>query len=117
MRLYEIILPRLNNEGAPMDSAHQAFARKLCVLYGGFTRAPVQGTWLDDTGKAYQDESFAYRIATDRALGHAILAAQRLWPDQLAIFWASLGEAHIYETPAGRGARIAETARRAAGPT
>lgn len=108
MRLYEIILPVLDNQGQPTREAHAAFRSRLRSLSGGFTYSNVSGEWTDDQGQVFTDDSIAYRFAepesrqASTAIPHIVSLAARLFPDQLAIFWAQVGDATIWTRAAAK---------------
>lgn len=61
-----LILPKLDNDGRPLDSVHFALELDLMEAFGGFTASDARGGWIDaDDGKTYRDESVRYSIAAD----------------------------------------------------
>jgi len=65
MREARIILPLADNDGKPVDTAHEYLKGRLCRLFGGFTATPVMGGWMDDSGRLYEDRSIAYDVAME----------------------------------------------------
>ena len=97
MKLYQINLPCYTNAGRDYYPAHEAW-QKICLdLAGGYTRlAVIEGAWKNAEGTVIYDEVAGYQVATDATTWSAIhAAAKRLFPDQVCIFWAWIGTAHI----------------------
>ncbi len=105
MRLYEITLPLATNDGATYHSAHADFTTWLVDVFGGYTATMQNGAWRGPDGALYCEPSVAYRVASDLADAPRMLLhrAKELFPDQLAIFWANMGEGHVHEVVRGTG--------------
>lgn len=58
-----MILPIANNDGVGLELVHKQLKRELCKAFGGYTAQPVEGGWLDDEGRLYEDKSIAYTVA------------------------------------------------------
>ena len=59
-----IILPVNDNNGNPLDYAHQKLMITLCDIFGGATKMASEGIWRDPkTGRVYQEPGFAYDVA------------------------------------------------------
>lgn len=63
MREARIILPLADNDGRPVEAAHDYLKARVCRLFGGFTANPVMGGWMDNDGRLYEDRSIAYDVA------------------------------------------------------
>jgi hypothetical protein len=107
MKLFEIALPDVSNSGMSYDIARKCFEDDALEYAEGFTALPAaRGVWRakpslgDPSPKTYRDVMHCYRIACDAGT-FAILInrAFYLFPDQLAIFHAEIGEATISERP------------------
>lgn len=100
MQLWEITLPARDNGGTPLHMAHKNFRRFLLETFGGYTEGETaRGAWRDpDTGKVYSESVIPYRIACEAE--PSLDEAFRLFPDQLAIFKAKIGDAEIVNRPA-----------------
>jgi hypothetical protein len=98
MKLYEIALPLYHNSNtADYHNAHNLFSDRVIGAVGGLTKLPVaEGSWVDE-GTLYREPMQCYRIATDDPeIWDGIVAlAFRLFPDQIAIYWSSIGDATI----------------------
>lgn len=101
MRFYEIQLPARDNRKQDTYVARQQFERAALKAVGGFNRGPnSQGAWKDGA-TVYRDTMVPYRVAcTEEQFAGLLMTAFQLFPDQLAIFTADLGTAHIAERPA-----------------
>lgn len=68
MHLVQIILPRYENSGAPIDAERFREVRQtLLDRFGGvtaFTRSPAQGLWQDG-GRVEKDEVLLYEVMVD----------------------------------------------------
>lgn len=64
-RIAQIILPKFNNDGKSQAWLHQEYRKAFCIVFGGYTAYDVQGGWMNDDGKLFNDESVAYHIAMD----------------------------------------------------
>lgn len=97
MQLYEIRLPLKDNSGKACRAAHRAYQVFLLDTFEGYSATSYNGAWRDDSGKLYLDRSIGYQVASGDPHTPTTLLyrAGRLFPDQLAFFWARLGEAHI----------------------
>lgn len=102
MRLFQFTLPRYDNAGRRLATAHKNWATFAGLLCGGITvHAAAEGQWYDDAGKLYREPVIAYTVALteedapdhfDKLLAEAFTR----FPDQLAIFTAELGSARVY---------------------
>jgi hypothetical protein len=102
MILYEILLPVQDNSHQDMAAAHELFRAFLVDENGGYTMGRIQtGAWCNELGVVMYDYMVPYRVACDAVAWRKIVAsAFDLFPDQLAIFHAKIGEATIEERPA-----------------
>lgn len=64
-RIAQIILPKSDNDGKSLTWVHSQYQKTFCIVFGGFTAYDVQGGWMNDEGKLFNDESIAYHIAMD----------------------------------------------------
>lgn len=94
--LFEIALPLNTNDGENYNAAHKAWTVQAAKVAGGFTqRPPGLGMW-QDKGTLYVDDMIPYRLACSAEQFAALVdEAFRLFPDQLAIFTARIGDADI----------------------
>ena len=100
MQLYEIIIPVTDNAGNRWPKAFtDSWEDCLLTLFGGFTRVDVQGAWIGEGGKRFDDRSYAYRVASDQDdVGlQLVTSASRRFTDQEAFCVAVIGEAWIRE--------------------
>jgi len=65
--LIEITVPHTDNKGKGLDLDTRKQVEKLILRNsGGFSRVTnVHGSWLDDSGKRYDDINSIYRIIVD----------------------------------------------------
>lgn len=104
MRYFEIALPTVTNDGKEYSDALQRWEGCALAIAGGFTRRPDgDGHWRDpDTGRVFVDRMRSYRVACDaKEFARLLGIAFDLFPDQLAIFTAEIGEATIHNRPGG----------------
>lgn len=94
--LWEIALPLAMNDGAPYDQAIAKWEAQALQIAGGYTQRPDGiGTWCHEM-RVYTDLMRPYRVAcSEEAFGALVDAAFRLFPDQLALFTARIGDATI----------------------
>lgn len=98
MRVHQIILPKRDNNGVALHMAHKNFAQALLNHWGGYTKSECAGVWVGAQGRIYRDESIRYEVASDDLFPAALVAlAKPLFPDQLAFYVATVGEAEIIE--------------------
>lgn len=62
MRIAQINLPLLSNEGKSLVGVHETLQRDLCTLFGGYTVTEGQGAWMDK-GKLYAEPVAVYQVA------------------------------------------------------
>lgn len=62
MRIAQINLPLLNNDGAPVTEAHEWLQRNVCRVFGGYTVWEGQGAWMHE-GKLFAEPVAVYQIA------------------------------------------------------
>jgi len=87
-----------DNEGHPLPRSHGLFKAAMLQEAGGYSEVArnVLGQWQDETGRVYTDYSAVYSVACHYDVFMLLLArAWELFPDQEALFWVELGEAHI----------------------
>lgn len=98
MRQFQILVPKFDNKGVGLTSAHSAFETQVLSIAGGFTDAgEVRGVW-DGPDRRYTDTLRDYRVACEPAQFQSILdAAHILFPDQHSLFAADLGDAWLSE--------------------
>lgn len=111
MRLYRFTLPMKDNAGVTMTLAYVQFRRFLLNTLGGYTEtATVEGAWTDK-GQVYRDKSWTIEAACERDQYAPILEKVReLWPDQLSLFVADVGEAYFIPGLAAAPAEAAPAA-------
>ena len=104
MRLYQFLLPTVQNNGHSYPSGALArFEHTAELLCGGFTVFPsVGGVWVDSkTDHRYYDESIPIQVAVPNEDGDNILRAlitqfQDSFPDQKSIMVTDMGEVTFY---------------------
>lgn len=96
-KLYEIALPVTDNSGMGYAGALLAWEALALERAGGFTSFPeARGCWRGDDGRVYTDTMRPYRVLCSPAAMRALVFdAFRLFPDQVAIFVATIGTAEI----------------------
>ena len=102
MKLYQILLPARDNDGAETWGVHVAWRQYVLNLVDGYTQQGVSSGLRQDwqTGRIYTDELITYQVATTREMWRLCVAkAFELWPDQQAIIWAELGDATLEMRP------------------
>lgn len=97
MKLFEFLLPTHTNAGRSYEQARKKWEQAAVTLCGGITVMPTaHGRWRGPDGRDYNEAMVPYRVATVDALKDILLAnAMEMFPDQLSIFVATLGEALI----------------------
>lgn len=60
---FSFILPRLDNDGAPVDQAHKKAQAFMLGAWGGYTEQDVKGVWQSATGQIYRDNNVLYTVA------------------------------------------------------
>ena len=101
MQLYEIIIPVTDNTGRHWPRGPNGVIAEwedcLLALFGGFTRSDVQGAWIGEGGKRFDDRSYAYRVASDQdnVGSQLITSASRRFTDQEAFCVSVIGETWI----------------------
>ena len=107
MRLYEFVLPLLDNNKGNLRPEHALFRTSMLEVAGGYTQAfNAQGAWRDPkSGRDFYDEVVPYRVATDEN-GYRLLLnkAFTIFHDQAAIFVAEIGAATVHERVTQAGA-------------
>lgn len=66
MHLVQILLPRFDNDGAPIPPREYAKVRhELTERFGGLTahtQAPAEGLWKDEEGQTTRDEIVIFEV-------------------------------------------------------
>ncbi len=101
MRIAQINLPVLDNNGAGMVHVHEKLQRDLCAAFGGYTVTEAQGAWMDK-GKLYAEPVMVYQVAYEpnsTAVSQLKAEARHIgaMAKQIAIFIVIDGEAEILE--------------------
>lgn len=102
MRLFEALLPQRTNSGGSYATSISDWLHEALRLAGGFTIVTddARGAWSNGD-RTMLDNSSLIRVAcAERDWRKLRRAFFRLFPDQLTLFWADLGEAVIEERPA-----------------
>jgi len=63
LREARIILPILDNHGAPTTDAHAWLTEALIDTFGGATMLDCNGVWRGPDGKVHRDPGVAYDVA------------------------------------------------------
>ena len=70
MYLVQLLLPVYDNTGEPFPGSHYASVRsELAECFGGltaYTRAPAEGLWSDDGGRASRDDIVVYEVMVEQ---------------------------------------------------
>ena len=102
MREYTFILPKTDNDGAPLIGLHCVLHKKLCDMFGGFTAVECSGGWIDSLGNVIIDHSVRYTVATDNELAEQfrdLAIAFGVSAKQQAVYFVNgLGEVEIIDT-------------------
>lgn len=53
MNVFQVQLPKQDNDGNPVDA--WAIAKEIALRVGGATITEAVGLWYDDSGRCYQD--------------------------------------------------------------
>ena len=96
MKLYQFLLPIADNTGKSYHDAITLWQSKALHLAGGYSlHGYVNGAWSEGV-IIYHDTLVDLHLACDQDIYEALVAATfDLFPDQLAIFTAEIGTAHI----------------------
>jgi hypothetical protein len=64
----QILLPKCDNEGEPIDEAcYRVFHARMIRRFGGWTRkGQAEGAWLSPTGRLYAEDHWIYEIGHSR---------------------------------------------------
>jgi len=65
MRIAQVILPKLDNDGQDLQAVHYGLRRSLAKAFGGYTALDSHGGWIDDSGKLYDEPGVTYQIACE----------------------------------------------------
>ena len=69
MYLVQLLLPVYDNAGQPFPrSSYTAVGRELAERFGGltaYTRAPAEGLWSAEDGKAARDDIVVYEVMVE----------------------------------------------------
>lgn len=106
MNLYQFNLPEASNDGlVDYGPARSVWEEAAIDEAGGFTSLGRQmGAWRSDDGAIYREPMHGYLVATTRERMEALTArAFDLFPDQLALFVAEVGQARIFERVNAKG--------------
>lgn len=101
MHIYRFVLPVLDNAGSSMVGSFSLLKDYVLDAIGGYTeQSEVSGVWKDDKGQIYQDRSFVLDVAIGgefrrEALVSLVHRVRSLWPDQISLFVADVGQAHF----------------------
>jgi hypothetical protein len=101
MRIAQINLPVLDNNGAGMVHVHEKLQRDLCTIFGGYTVTEAQGAWMDK-GKLYAEPVMVYQVAyepnaSERQKIRMVADRAGKAAKQIAMFVVLDGEAEIVE--------------------
>lgn len=66
--VFTTIIPTYRNDGSPVDQAEMnEILKEIWERFGGATiDGQVEGHWIDDQGRHYQDTGVRVTVATDR---------------------------------------------------
>lgn len=100
MRLYQIPLPVLSNNGTSYPkNTHEAFLADVGHIAGGYTHitCPVEGVWRDPkTGLLYEDSVTLLQVACELVELSAIKDVfKHAFPDQLELMYADIGSVNF----------------------
>lgn len=87
MKLAQIILPTIGNDGSDLTDCHVALRSTLADSFGGYTATSGQGGWTD-SGKLYQDPVTVYAVAMDDT------AENRAKLESVALFYGHMATQH-----------------------
>lgn len=98
LTLYEFKLPAQDNDGRSTKGARLAWEHAAMVAADGYTQGAVQkGAWRASDGRICYDDIVPYEVACEPETLPALIAAAHLYfPDQEAIYYATLGTVTIH---------------------
>jgi hypothetical protein len=98
MRLYQIPLPVVSNNGTPYGT-HHAFLARVAEIAGGYTRitGPIDGVWRDPkTGAVYSEAVTLLQVACELVELSAIKDAFKYsFPDQIELMYSDIGSVNF----------------------
>ena len=62
MKIAQINLPKADNNGNAITTAHDYVAQTLCLAFGGLTQWDAIGSWIDN-GALYREAVTVYQVA------------------------------------------------------
>lgn len=65
MKLAQIILPQIGNDGTDLWRVHENFKHELLTRWGGFTAHEARGAWLDDRNTIQAEPVVVYLVAME----------------------------------------------------
>lgn len=107
MKLYEILVPTVRNDGRPIHTRfHRVWDDKVVQITGGLTVMPatIRGTWIAEGGDAWVDRMIPVRIACEPSQMHEIALMTGRHYDQLCIMYYKISdEVTLVNIGAGEG--------------
>ena len=98
MKVCTIVVPLRDNGGNFLSQEQFNLESNLLDIFGGFTTSTCRGTWKDNDGTVYHDDSLRYEVTT--FLADAWIALVKLTAKthrQLAIYYTIGGDGYIYK--------------------
>jgi hypothetical protein len=89
MKLYEILVPTISNQGIPFRTRfHKVWDEKVKKITGGLTvTPPVKGQWVSTTGELFKERMIPVRIACSPEQINEIADMSAKYYNQLAIMF------------------------------
>ncbi len=99
IRLYEILVPTVRNNGRPIRLRfHKIWDQKVREIAGGMTiLSPARGQWVSETGELFVERMIPVRIACTKEQIEQIADFTRTYYDQKVIlFYLVSNEVHFF---------------------
>lgn len=94
LKLFEILVPTISNEGKPYHTRyHRVWDKKVREITGGLTVIPpVKGQWVSNNGNLFQERMIPVRIACTPDQIDRIADMTAKYYSQLAIMFYLISE-------------------------
>ena len=102
MKINTLLLPKYDNLGTNLKPVYKIMKRRLLEEFGGLTESTVNGSWIDDDGKIYDDECIKFEIACDISITKerafkSLVKEAGILAGQLAMFYTWNTQAFIMD--------------------
>lgn len=94
LKLYEILVPTISNEGEPFRTRyHRVWDKKVREITGGLTVIPpIRGQWISAGGDLFQERMIPVRIACTEEQINKIADITAKYYSQLAVMFYLVSE-------------------------